>query len=104
MPPKSELPPTVEDTHKRARVLGKRSSSVFCLRGKPTNDRLVDISKEVILVTSKAIEQPNGSAPGGDLARQLAAGAGENLHLFAESCAEGWSVVLGAEASLPEGE
>ena len=58
----------------------------------------------VILVTSKAIEQPNGSAPGGDLARQLAAGAGENLHLFAESGAEGWSGVLGTEASLPEGE
>ena len=58
----------------------------------------------MILVTSKAIEQPNDSAPGGDLARQLAAGAGENLHLFAESGAEGWSVVLGAEASLPEGE
>ena len=91
-------------TLKLARVLGKRSPSVFCLRGKPTNDRLVDISKEVILVTSKAIEQPNGSAPGRDLARQLAAGAGENLRLFAESGAEGWSVVLGAGAALPEGE
>lgn len=64
----------------------------------------MDISKEVILVTSKAIEQRYGSAPGGDLARHLASGAGENLHLFAESRAEGWSVVLGSKASLPEGE
>ena len=64
----------------------------------------MDIGKEVILVTSKAIEQPNGLAPEGDLARQLASGAVENLHLFAESGAEGWSVVLGSEASLPEGE
>ncbi len=91
-------------TLKLARVLGKRSPSVFYLRGKPANDRLVDISKEVILVTSKAIEQPNGLAPEGDLARQLASGAGENLRLFAESGADGWSVVLGSEASLPESE
>jgi hypothetical protein len=106
--PESDVSILVEGSHlstamKLANVMSCNNPNVYCVTKSTQNDRIINISKEKILITSKNISQRKKVDKTNDLNNLIRTSVHNpkvtNLHLFADDAIDGWTSCIGVDAS-----
>jgi len=106
--PDSDLSILVDGSHlstaiKLANAMSCVNPKVYCVTNTDKNDRIINISNEKILVTSKEISPPKKISKNTDLNDLVRTSVHSpkvaNLHLFADDAVDGWTTCVGVDAS-----